>query len=281
MMGFTAPIFQIGDSFSKINMGFADRAVWILKVYSPEIVLGLLALLAIIMILVGLLKRVRLQEQKLLIPFGVAFTLLGLVLSAMIFIGDPGFEALRNFNFVFLLSIPFAAYALFMVFSHVSTKKFASLAIIFLLISLPYIVSLFSMYESPFINYPGNHVTYAQLDGMDWFFKNKNTSVASAKVSVAAPWRFSDVLYGVDYKDTRTDVAYNYDTTNWIDIPDHFENLIEAIPNRYILYNKMDYLTYTQVWPIRYSVSDFAGLENNKEVQALYANGDQVILYVP
>jgi hypothetical protein len=279
-MGSTSPIAYIGNSFGKLNMGMIDSIIWILKVYSPNIILGLLSLIAIAIIFFEIYKKHKVPEHRILFPFAISYILLGTVLSLLVIVGDPGVEALRDFNFIFLFSIPLAAYALAKFYAAIKSFKYLQIFIILLLIGLPYFISLFSIYESPYINLPGKHVTYAQIDGADWFFIHKSEKISSAIVPSAAPWRISDLTNGIKIKETRTDIGYNYDTTNWIDIPDHFENLSLAIQGRYLLYDKMDYLSYTQLWQLRYSESDFVSLDDNAGVSKLYTNNDQVVYYV-
>lgn len=279
-LGPESPAAIIQSSFGKLDMGLADRLFWISRVYLPEILLGLLALAGAAAILIESRGKGRPPEHKALFPLAVAYFFLGAGLSVLVVAGDPGIEVLRDFNFVFMFSIPLAAYALMRAYPILKSRSLMRFLIVVALIGVPFYVSLFSIYESPYMTYPGKQVTEAQLAGTAWFFTHKDTGFSTAIVPSAAPWRYFDAAFGVVKKYARDDVVYNYDTKNWIDAPDHFTGLAEKLGGRYLTYNRMDYLAYTRLWPIRYDESDFLGLDENRRLFKLYTNDDQVVYYI-
>lgn len=283
-MELISPITEIGSGFDKLSMSTNDRVIYSLKVYFPQIIIVLLAFVSIFYI-GKLLKSSAIEKpfslSSFLVSISISFISIGIMLLIALLVGDPGIMPIRSANFVFILSIPLTGYLLSQLYSQINVKSYIIFLVIILLIAFPYFSALITLYDSPYIKQPGRHVTYAQFDGMEWFFSSKNESVKSTQLSAAAPWRFSDVLYDASFKDTKRNDLSRYND-GWIVVPDHFNNLVENVPNRYLIISEFDYECYIKLWSEfdRYNLHDYRILENNNDVITIYSNGDIIVRYI-
>lgn len=278
-----SPVAEVGSGFAKLNMDFNDRIIYTLKVYAPQMVIILLAVMSIFY-MVNLLRRHRKAKcfsnlTSTLFAISVSFIILGFVLLVALVVGDPGLMPMRSVNFLFILSVPLAGYLLSQLYPQIKLKSQITFLVIILLTAFPYAAAITTLYDSPYVKMPGRHVTFAQLDGMTWFFINRNESLNNSQLSASAPWRYSDVLYGESFKDKHRLSRYN---NSWTVVPDHFDNLTQNLSNRYLIINEYDYYSYIEAWEEtnRYNSYDYVKLEKNRDVTKIYSNGDLIIRYV-
>jgi len=174
---------------------------------------------------------------------------------------------------------------IFVAFTFYKMPRFRNplnLSILWITLIIASILSILSLYPSPYIQQPNLQITKMDMAGMTWFIEMKDQGIGCVYISTP-PSRFSDAILG--YEKThllRPDISGN------IVLADHFgyseqNSLGTQYPLDYYLpITKCDRILYTTVWKNvgRYDNIDFVMLENDSSVSKLYSNDETGIYYI-
>ena len=145
------------------------------------------------------LKAVILLYGHLVVFFSTMFAL---------FIGNLSFHPLRLLIFVIIICTIFVGFILYELLERTQTsKRNLIIAFIILILVLPSISGILKVFPSPYTLRANDHITYSELDGMSWFFYNKN--ITTPAVYLGMPdFRFADFLISPDARVVRKDITY-------------------------------------------------------------------------
>ena len=144
------------------------------------------------------------------------------------------------------------------------------------------IISILSLYPSPYVIRPNPEVTEMDMHGFEWFVDYKSRDIGCTCI-MSPPYRFADAILGSIEADKRSDIGHSAPA-----IPDHFnytvcDRLGESYKkDRYAAITQMDKVIYDTVWEVvgRFHKEDFEKLESDKTVDKLYSNGECDVWYV-
>ena len=163
--------------------------------------------------------------------------------------------------------------------------KVATCGMVVLLVGVS-LGGILKVYVSPYVLLSSYHTTQTEIDGMDWFFHNKDTATPITGLTMSAG-RFADLLLTPEEKGQHRIPRY---IPEQLRLPYHFgydeyPQLGESYAqNTYLVLNKRDRLLYVEVFPevqhLRYSPSKFEKLEQDPSVDKLYINGGLDVYYI-
>lgn len=154
------------------------------------------------------------------------------------------------------------------------------MATIFLvgLIMISSMMSIFALYQSPIVTYPGDHMTNNDVSSMTWLLSNKNPNLRT--IDIMGPIsRYAEMIYGYNFKFQRNDLYRD------IVLPDHFgfsnNDTFPIDKDRYLVITKYDIQSYTEVWEDvnRFEEQDFINMELLKNVDNIY-DSKEVLFYL-
>ena len=215
------------------------------------------------------------------------FIIFGFFYAAYL-LGLPGTAALgqgqwdrRFLGYVEILIPLFAAIAFYALFTTLHFRKIVySFGIILIMISS--VLSIASLYNSPYTNTPNDQITLMDMAGAKWFIDRKDISISYSYI-MSPVADFASGIIGTTATNQRTDISKNI-----TQLADHFgyseySNLgIQFSENRYAVVTKYDRTIYSTVWKQvgRFDNSDFVKLEKDPSVNKLYVNNEMDIYYI-
>jgi hypothetical protein len=155
---------------------------------------------------------------------------------------------------------------------------------IFLLV-LVYL-SIFTVYPSPLTRLSGTHVPFAQLEGMNTFFKTRSDELQIIEWGLSTK-RMYDALYGIsEYKKEKNIIFYTYYST-----PDHLGYTVNTRfgdyynESKYFVLNTVGRIIYPEMYPgseknWRINQSDFLRLEKDISVIKFYDNKEMEVYLI-
>lgn len=156
------------------------------------------------------------------------------------------------------------------------------------LVTVVILLSLLSVYSSPFIYLPGQHVSEQEMQGMEtafemqpadrsvWFSgvrQNANRYEAAMFAAPNASWDQSP----------RSRVSKPVDDENLTRLTWHYENHWEEINKRdqYILISKQDFQAETVAYnSVRYTRTNISSVQYQTDVYGVYSNGEAQLYYI-
>jgi hypothetical protein len=150
------------------------------------------------------------------------------------------------------------------------------------------VLSLLSVYSSPFLYLPGQHVSAQEMNSMEtafemqpqdrsvWFGgirQNANRYEAAMFAAPNVSWSGSP----------RSRISKPVSAENLTRLKWHYENHPEKIVRRdqYILVSEQDYKTETVAYnSLRYTREDIASVKNQTGVYNIYSNGGADLYYI-
>lgn len=264
----------MSNTLNKIDVTGFDFIILLIKMMGDDIIFLLFSICAFIILIKNraLLKR----NMNLILILTMMFSI-GLFYSLYLFNVVPGLKNIGSSRLLAYL-ILFAPLSASFVLDYILKRKykiFPNLCIMLILLSS--FISVFSLYDSPYIIRPNNMVTKMDVYGTKWVIDSTNESVNSAYIMTPL-FRFGDAIIG--NHNSRL-IFSKYDPG----IPDHFNysnnvNLGTSFSeNIYFEITQFDRLAYTTVWQTvgRFNDADFMKLETDTSVYKLYNNGESQI----
>lgn len=177
--------------------------------------------------------------------------------------------------YLILLTPVFAGYSFQKLLRRSRTPIIASLSIFIIMTAS--IISIFSLYSSPYTFKPNAMVTQIDMDGFKWIIIHDTENIEYVDI-MSRIKRFADPILGIEK-------TKEYLSTP---IPDHFNYTIYSTlgesyqEDKYAVLTQRDKVIYDTVWKIwgRFDKEDFDKLENDKTVDKIYTNGASDIWYI-
>jgi len=254
------------------------------KIYGGLIIYIILTIVAFLIIWKKASER---GHKKIFSLYGplVAITFFCFIL----FIFNLPFSPLRLIAYMLIICTLFASFTLNDILkkaqeSHANILKLAIILTILLLIGVS-INGALKLYPSPYTFSANFQITQSEIEGTDWFFHNKNTTISISSWYFAYP-RYADFLMNLEEKKQRKDLTPYMGSA----FPFHF-----GYENYSMLgqsYNKDAYLVLTErvkrayidIYPdmakIRLLPSDFEKLDNDSSIEKLYSNEEFDVWYI-
>jgi hypothetical protein len=280
---------NLGESLNKINVHGMAFIVLLFKMYGGEIILVILSIAGILWFLTHIRHR---NDNKVLNPLPLAFVFLvfGLFFAGYL-LGLPGMASLgegqwnrRFLGYVDILIPLFGAYALYLLIVKVKRHRLVY-ASTFCLVVMSSILSITTLYVSPFSMQPNNQITHQDMTGMLWLINEKpintDSTIGCAFVANPPAW-FAKGILGLD------ETAERIDLSNAVQFADHFgydgNNTIgeQYSQDLYAAIIEADRIVYVTVWEAvgRFLDHDYIMLDADKTVNRLYDNGETTVYYV-
>lgn len=266
-------IADMQTTLNKIHFDYIDFIILTIKVMGDEIIFMFLTIIAFLI----LLKKHDIMGKKnnlLIVIILTYFFALFYIIYLLSIV--PGLEILGAVRLIGYLPI-FTPISAGFVLSYFISKRIRFSAIICVcIIMMGSIISIFSLYDSPYITRPTPEITRMDMFGSEWFFNYKNESLGDAFI-LSPTYRFGDGLFGCDRISIDESV-----------IPDHFNytnhtHLANSyVENKYALIRMFDRVIYKSVWTAvgRFNDEDFYRLEGDFTVNKLYSNGETTVYYM-
>jgi hypothetical protein len=269
----------MGESLNKVDVHGLGFLLLLVKMYGVELILIGTAMIGGFLLIRRLRSSARDAKSLGLLALLGLMLLFG-SLYLLYLVGAPGLGAIGAQRLLAYTLIPtsalsgFALYHLIARFGHGSRVA----ATIFCTIMLAAVLSILSLYDSPYRLRPNLQVTQMEMTGMGWFVDTKDRGLGTTHV-MRPVWRFADALLGETEAERRQDQEFAKYVPR---IPDHFgygdyvtlgEQYSE---DTYATITGFDTVIYDTVWKEvgRFSQSDFARLQEDSTVMKVYANGE-------
>ena len=211
----------------------------------------------------------------------------------MLYFFNVGFGPLRVLTYVVVMCTIFTGFILYKIIEKIrqinkaSLHKFALALVIILLIGVS-IHGMLKLYPSPYIVSSSWQTTQTEVEGMNWFFHNRDLAIKISGISIA-PGRFADLLLTPEEKRAQWLPWYWY-LAEEAKAPYHFgynnHSSLSASYNEdvYLGLTQRDKSIYIDVFPeiaeLRWYLNDFEKLEHDRGVDKLYSSGGMDVWYV-
>lgn len=266
----------MAEKLEKMNFSIIDTIIIIGKEMGDDLVFYVLFFLGSMYATIK--WKMKPEFHHLLVFIGVIL-LLGGLYASYIFNLIPGLDSVGGPRLA-AYSIVFTPLFAAIVFVWMISKKNLFFVILcILLISAPMILSVFSLYPSPYVHRPSAQITSMDIHAMAWAIDNKDMAISFVGI-MSTPNRFAEALLGVEKWNQRSDYQ------SYINImPDHFNfpNALLVGQNfpeyTYLILNKLDRITYSTVYkPVgRFNDEDFIRIKGDSSVSYIYTNGESDI----
>jgi hypothetical protein len=266
-----ASVQSQGESLSSIGSGFHEI---FLKMFLPTVVYLLLAG-GVILAALSTRRDDDLAERNAIITYLTFGLVPPAALFLVYFLGSISEQYFRHWGFMMVLVTILGSLGLYRLLGGLSgryskqTIRTATAALFIVL--LP--IALLTVFPSPFIHMPSQHVTETQMDGYETAFTHHNDSLQLAGIR-GGPERYSHGIRGVE--DT-VKGAYVRGVSS--------ENVsrltqTERAP-RYLVFSENDIqrevIAYQE---LRYSQSDFRTIRSQPGINRVSSNGEVELYYV-
>lgn len=272
------------NTLNKININGIDLLELIVRVMGDDIIFLILSLVSFIILLKSNTKERR-NHEHLLILIALTF-FFGSMYAAYLFNIVPGIESFGSERLTAYLVIftPISAGFVYkcLLEKRISLKGFNITPLICLIIIISAsIISIFSLYTSPYIMRPTPEVTEMDINGATWLLDYKNLSIGCAGI-MSPVFRLADGILGQDSASDRVDIE------DPASIPDHFNYTCKTYlgnsytEDKYSLITKFDTVIYNTIWKAigRFNTKDFEKLNFDSTVDKLYSNGETNVYYI-
>lgn len=271
---------SIGASAGKLQLNILDFISLVIKMEGAKIVILLLFFLAVYIFChnPGLVHKHRIGV---FITFIIATFFFGFGYFLFIF-GIPGLDAVAGERFL-RYAVVFAALLGGISYLHISSyKNIFGIVICFLLVIFVFYISIFGLVQSPNIQRPTPQVTLMEMEGMEWSFMHKDTTIEYIGI-MSPPFRYADAILGVDERKRRGDIKRYIDA-----VPNHFNYEDSTYfgsnmdSDRYLVLTEYDEIIYQTVWKTvgRFNYNDFVRLKKDESVSLLYSNGECDVYFI-
>lgn len=277
-------IAQMSATLDKINVHGFEFVKLVIKIMGDDIIFLSLSIVAATIIFRRSYKNNKeLKNNKnLIILLSITFVI-GITYAAYLFNIIPGLRSIssqRLLAYLVIFTPIFVGYT-FQNFL-VKIRNYITASLCILVIMAASMISILSLYPSPYVIKPNLEVTQMDMRGFEWFINYKSKNIGCTHI-MSSPYRFADAILGDDKEDKRSDIEHYAPQ-----IPDHFnytahERLGESYKkDRYAVITKMDKIIYDTVWRVvgRFHKEDFEKLETDETVDKIYTNGECDIWHI-
>jgi hypothetical protein len=267
-------IAEMESTLNRINFNYIDFIIITIKIMGDEIIFIFLTVIAFVILLTKYDQKERNNNLLIVIILTFFFAFFYIIYLFSII---PGFEILGGERLVGYLPI-FTPIPAGFALSYLVNKKIKFSPIICVcIIMIGSMISIFSLFNSPYITQPSIEVTQMDMSGSKWFFDSKNESLGDIFI-LSPTFRFRAGLFG----------SANCVTVNESLIPDHFNYTNHKylansyLEDKYAVITMFDRTIYESVWKAvgRFNNEDFTKLENDFTVNKLYSNGETYVYYI-
>lgn len=277
---------QLGESINKLDLHGFDLYYLIFKMYGAEIILLVLSGIGILYFLKRILKNNMVEEGNAFFCLTYAFMFYGLLYLAYL-IGLPGIGVLaegqgdrRLLGYVDIL-IPLFSVSIF--YALLFTVKFRNLARVTIvgLLILSSILSVVSLYNSPYIYRPNIQITSSHMTGTKWFINRKDSDIQCTYI-MSSPNNIVSGIIGFSAANERTDIKNSIQLNDHFGYPEYPSLGTQYHKDAYVIITTFDRTIYSTVWRQlgRFTAVDFEKLELDSTVSKLYSNGGMDIYYI-
>lgn len=255
------------------------------KVYGNILLYIILTLVA----LPVLIKRVGTSDKlkRLISLYGPVATIALVII--VLYLTNLPFGPGRLFIYIMLMLSIFAGFILYEFIDWSAHRnnllaKIAPSLVVVLLLSVSINAGL-KLYPSPYILQPSAHATQTEMDGMDWFFHNKDTTMDSSGWYLALN-RFATFLVNAEERQQRRDIGRDSVTAlPWHLGYDEHSMMGEFYEKDvYVVFRQMSRRVYVDVYPemaeLRVLPDDFGKMDNDPTIDKLYENSGFDVWYV-
>jgi hypothetical protein len=277
---------QLEESLAKINVHGLDFYLLIFKMFGSDIILIGISVIGIFWLIKNYIKKT-IQGIQNIIPLIGIFIIFGIFYAAYL-LGLPGMTSLGNgqwdrrfLGYVEILIPLFSAVGLYTLFKTSHSRKLVYSCGTFLVL-ISSVLSIASLYNSPYISQPNDQITLMDMTGARWFIDKKDIAIGSSYI-ISPISNFAEGIIGSTATNQRIDISKNI-----TQLPDHFgysayNNLgMQFSKDTYAVITIYDRTIYSTVWKQvgRFNNSDFAKLEEDSTVNKIYANNEMDIYYI-
>ena len=276
--GGTVPIAQMGNTLNKINFDLLDFIELLIKINGDEIIY----LLFLISALYLLMRRHIKNRSKICVNEAVFIAipiLLGVTFAVYLLNLVPGLDSIGSARLLSFTIILTPLSAAFVLNNYVLCKnKIMAIACVILILTAS-LLSILSLYPSPYMFRANPGVTNMDMSGMEWAVDSKGGDYQY--VTILSPiTRFADAILGIHA--TRIEFGKKDPA-----IIDHFGYNNSTCLGQY--YDETTYFPATQMDQIiydivptysavgRFNYYDFINLNQDLTVDRLYHNGESFV----
>ncbi|MGF7119183.1 hypothetical protein J2749_002196 [Methanobacterium oryzae] len=275
---------SLNGGVSKLNLNIMDIIALYLKNYGHSFLYIIISLLVILFLAKKIMKDDN-KKNDILIILVVYFFITMIFSTIGVFAPTIYFFGWRYITLLLIVTPIFVGLALFKLLN--SPKKIFT-SIVILVIFLPSIVGIFSVYPSPYTDQPNAQVTYSEITGYHWLISNRNPFIQMNYNKEAR--RFTDAIYGASWKTNQSGINPISSVSGPLDnFPDHFgtddKTLSESLKLKRPIYfqlNKFDELYYTDLFKKlnKFDKKDFLSIDTDNSVDKIYNNGEMNVFFV-
>lgn len=263
---------KTADKISLINLDVLEYLRLFLFYYGRYIIP--IAIIIMVFVFITIKKDTVTRDMKNKIKFLLIIDLIFILIEGIIFLNpfishQP--DRLTNLNYTVYAQVPLFAYSLYIIFMYKKIGRNATvgLAIVALLLTTTWGLSLYGTFESPITIRPNQALTYNEINGMRWIYESRSDLNLSAPFSQLG--RFHALLDdgGNDHFIVINN-HFGYNSTQT-----HFSNTTLKDGERtYVVLTTVDELLYQDVPGYsniaRYTQNDFMMFRYDETVEKLY-----------
>lgn len=277
---------ELGSSLDKINVHGLDFVLLLLKMFGAEIILLVLSIIGILWIFKKIRQHKREIRAQYLFMLSSILIIWGLFYAAYL-LGFPGFSSLgagqvdrRFLGYVDIFIPIFASLGMFLLLKTNKFKIFIQMGLAVLIVCAS-IISIVSLYFSPYIKQPNLQITSMDMAGTQWFIDRKSSQYSSVYIATN-PTDLVRGIIGLEATIKRDDYISNAKLVDHFGYADFNKIGLEYIQNQYLVISTHDKVVYSTVWKEvgRYNDDDFVHLGEDASVNSLYSNGEMKIYYI-
>ena len=248
----------------------------------PELFTKLFLVSAVYAGLAGLIALAtftgRFDDAQSDVPSVVIYLSVGLVpvfaLTAIFFAGDVSSLYFRELAFILLVVSVLASFALARftagAFQRSGNNTAATAVAVLFVVLLP--LTLVTVFPSPFMYKPTQHVTETEMTGYQTAFEDRNESLTIAGLR-GGHYRYSDAIYGTERGE---DLKASVEDQSLSDLPGQFEG-----DTGYLLLSEYDRQRETVAYNgLRFDQDGFRSLDTQPRVDRVSSNGNVDLYYV-
>ncbi len=225
-----------------------------------------------------------------LVVFGLAIVLLYFL--------NIGFSPARILIYVVLICTILTGFMLYEILekgrpsNHNNYKHALAPLLVIFILSATFASGALKLYPSRYILHENWHITQTEIDGMDWFFHNKDTTKPITGMMMASA-RFADFLLTPEERvkheyvglellrregGQQGEMLWHFGYEEHTQLGEWYEQIayLVLIPADRVLYQEI----YPEMQDIRFLPEDFRRLEQDHSVDKLYTNSGLDIYYV-
>ena len=277
-------IAGMNNTLNKIDLSGIDLLELIVRIKGDDFIFLVLSLVSFIILLKSSTEEKK-KHENLLILLALTF-FFGLMYAGYLFNIIPGIENLGSQRLEAYLVI-FTPISAGFVYQHIlerriNFKRFNIKPLICLIIIMSAsIISIFSLYTSPYVMRPTPEATEMDINGATWLLNYKNSSTTCAEI-MSPVYRLADGILGQHSARDRIDIQSS------TSIPDNFNYTSNTYlgnsytEDKYSMITKFDTVIYDTVWKNvgRFHAEDFEKLNFDSTVDKMYSNGETNVYYI-